>query len=415
MENQDLLQKNKKGVIEAFNYAALLKPDDKDDYTKREEAFNKLLEYFPDRITAKDFIIENGIKLDSSKRSRAHRNCVGKILAALKDEDNPKSYTDSIKQLTKSGFIRNSKSNIGTLIKIAEREPGLRAVLRLAVDKKLESAKTLTTILQSYSDEKTGNFKEILGYLKNLPSDISFEEFMEQINQIQTSLNSAGIPIKITGDSICLLNPKDVMTYKKGQSSQLIKLAAQLSNKKDKNFISGLNSAFTNKTHNITPREIAREIAKPDKNDGPYTNIIRELKLSKKDLGINEININNQSEYMYALANALSEEFVSFINSDDWTNFTRDASIQPNLTLHAKLRAIERFALNEKGNIKHLYSEETKIKMQNLFKTIYNKMPEKIEKSKIDNKFIAYFSYGTGKIKTVFNNNGKMITIIKTD
>ncbi len=415
MENQDLLHKDKNGRLELFNYADLIRHDKEQNCAQKTEAFNTLLEYFQDKTAAKDFIIENEIKLDSSYKSRVFRKNIIKILAALNNEDNPKFYYDSVRKLTKSGFIRNSKSDIGSLIGICKNELNLKAVLRIALNRELESPKTLTEILQKYSDEQTGNFKEILGYIKNLPLDISLEEFVEHVNDIQSSLTGAGIPIKITGNNICLLNPKDVIKYQKGRFTLLMKLAAQLSNKKHENFIAGLSNAFAIQGQNITPKEIAREIVKLEGKNEEYANITRELRLSRKDLGISNSSIDEQSKYLCAVASALSEEFVSFVNSDDWINFAHENATQPNLTLHAKLRAIERLALNKEGSIKYLYTDETKTKMKNLFKTIYNETPEKIEKSKIDNTFIAYFNTESDDIKAVFNNNGKMVTIIKTD
>ena len=98
------------------------------------------------------------------------------------------------------------------------------------------------------------------------------------------------------------------------------------------------------------------------------------------------------------------------MNSNDWLTYSDNK--KANVSLHARLRTIDRFALDSIENIEELYTEETKAKLQNLFNTIYNTSPVDLKGSKTDERIIADFEHNSNIIEAIFTNKGDMITII---
>ena len=124
-----------------------------------------------------------------------------------------------------------------------------------------------------------------------------------------------------------------------------------------------MTNAKTNECNKFSSKNIAEEIVfKMKKSSESYQNIIRLLQLDKKSLGLDE----ELPDYLYirALIQVLPEEFVDFVNSNDWIKYSNDDVA--NLSLHARLRAIDRFALSETDDISDLYSDETKEKLKNV-------------------------------------------------
>jgi len=81
----------------------------------------------------------------------------------------------------------------------------------------------------------------------------------------------------------------------------------------------------------------------------------------------------------------------------------------PNLTLHAKMRLIDRFILQED---KDLFDESSFDEIKKILEIIYTQTPHKMEKAK--NGFSVYFKYGENEeIKAIFTQDGEMLTVAK--
>ena len=183
---------------------------------------------------------------------------------------------------------------------------------------------------------------------------------------------------------------------------------------KNENIISSLEHAFADKKINASAYAIALEITrKANKNEESYQNILRELHLPAKEENLDDNNA-TRAEYVYAIAKALPKDFVDFVNDGEWLNFKNNGTY-PNMRLHAKIRLIDRFALDEKGSIEKLHTKETQEKLKSALKTVYTESPSKFIKCQKDkDRFEAQFAYGTnGSINAVFSNTGEMITIVK--
>ena len=145
-----------------------------------------------------------------------------------------------------------------------------------------------------------------------------------------------------------------------------------------------------------------------DKSDESYQNISRLLHLDKQNLHLDK----NCSTYIYtrAIQDALPKEFIDFVKSNDWIQYSKENEKMPALSFHARLRAIDRFALDGVTDIKELYTEKNKLK--SLMQIVYTTNPTEISSNGSEKRLIADFDHNGREIKVVFSQNGKMLTIV---
>ena len=82
------------------------------------------------------------------------------------------------------------------------------------------------------------------------------------------------------------------------------------------------------------------------------------------------------------------------------------------MTLHSKLRIIDRFALSDNRSIKNLNTEETTCLLKDILKTIYTQIPIQIKGHEESKRIIIQTVYNNQTIESVFNGEGKLITAI---
>lgn len=390
--------------------AEMFETTDALEYSSYSDAYNDFAQYFPDKKTTNAFLSKNGIKLDSSHESSTYRqNCL-KILGAL-DKEKDREY---IEKLADSNFIRNSKTELPAFLSKTGIRADLGTVVKTILDKDIQSFGEIRQIIRLYANSN-GEYGEVFEHFRNTPENVGLNEYLAVLDKIQEGFASSGIPIKINNDNISAIGSEYFCNDSKISQYKIIQLADKMSQKTGGNFIASLEKAFSDESTNASPYAIAREIVnRASKNSESYKNILRELNLTlcKEDALSDGA---TRTEYIYALAKALPQEFVDFVNDNEWTDFAGDNKY-PNMKLHAKMRLIDRFVLNEEGSIEKLYTKETEEKLKNVLKTVYTNAPLKLIKcnKKDKDRFEAQFDYGNdNKINAVFCNGGEMITIVK--
>ena len=104
------------------------------------------------------------------------------------------------------------------------------------------------------------------------------------------------------------------------------------------------------------------------------------------------------------IAEVLPQKFVDLVNED-----YKVGDKTANLSLHARLRLIERFGFENIQAAEELYSTKNKEYLNNIINTIYKQTPESVEgqeKSRI--------KVTNDTISAIFSNEGRMITIMQT-
>lgn len=391
------------------NNVEIFKTTDALEYSNYFDIYNDFAQYFPDKKTTNVFLAKNGIKLDLSPESCAHRqNCL-KILKTL-DKKRDKKY---LEKLADSNFIGNSKTQLPVFLSKTGKKANLGNIVKTILDKNIQSYSEIRQIIRLYANEN-GEYDKVLEHFRNTPDDVGLKEYLAALDKIQNTFTLNGIPIRINNDNVSAIGNEYFCNASKIPQYKVICLADEMSPKTDGNFIASLDRAFEDENTNVSPYAIAVEIVnRAAKNSESYQNIIRELNLNlhrNDELSDSA----TKTEYIYAVAKALPQEFVDFVNDTKWTDFMGNKKY-PNMKLHAKMRLIDRFVLNEEGSIENLYTKETEEKLKDVLRIVYTNAPSKLIKCNKDkDRFEAQFDYGKdNKINAVFGSAGEMITIVK--
>lgn len=368
--------------------------------------------FFEDKETMLKFFTDNNIKFGDSLEDILYRNNCIEIFNALYEADDKEKSFERINYIATSGFLVKSKNRLPELLEKMPSEEVKKDVLTIIADKKVPSIYALEKFFKQYATSNTKGV-ELLNYLRNLPEDVDFTQGIDVISSLQAKINDLNVPIQINGNNIDRIDVDSILAEDTVSTKTLIDILENISNStQTSNFIVALPGS-TNKTdcNAFSSYRIAQEIAsKIDKSGESYQNISRLLGIDRVSLSLP----NNCSYYFYvkAIENALPKEFVEFVNSDEWMKFSDDKVGSANLVLHARLRAIDRFALNDADNIDVLYQTETISKLKDLFRTIYTKSPIDIKGTDSSKRFVADFVHGSNVIEAVFLDNGEMITIV---
>lgn len=407
--NKDLIVQYPEDTQEIIENSTGLYSADNAEYQEKVQEFQKFTPYFDSHHDLMKFISVNNIKFDNSKDDEEFRNNCLKIFEILYEEDNKEESLEYIKYYSESMFLQRSKKKLSGFL--ATVPPNCqKSVLKLFADKKVPSLNAISKYNKAFFTKSSESKSNLLQHLELLPDDVEFSEDMENLFRIQHKLNEFGI--SLNNDNILRIDPSryiGVQKFSAGLSAVLVNKIQGGSD--DENFVQKLPEAF--KEHNVKSSgfRIAKELVdKIGTTDESYSNIARVLKLDKKSLGLNT----DCSDYIYIkrLEEVLPKEFIDFVNSDDWFKYDENSEKIPNLSLHAKLRAIDRFALCDKDDISSLYSQETKEKLKKVFKAIYCDNIVSLKSRNDSKRIVTNVILGDMNIESVFSQQGELITLI---
>ena len=177
------------------------------------------------------------------------------------------------------------------------------------------------------------------------------------------------------------------------------------------NFIADLNGAFARKPVQWRKWQIASELSKYlDDYKNSYENLYRVLKIDK--IKKSESEEKNIKQIIKNIPNVI----VDIVNSKEWTTFNGKPL---NIGVHARLRLIERYLLNDISDIKEINEKECIEKLKNIVNVIYGQTPVYVS-SRENDKSAFYCVYKdkeskTEKTKAVFGKNGVLVTVVPTE
>lgn len=246
---------------------------------------------------------------------------------------------------------------------------------------------------------------------------MSFEEYKEFLSKVQNKINSYGIDIEINDQNISCI-PLDILDENDGKKDKILELLKELckvtTNNKELNFVSLFPNAFTKSFQPFSKFQIAQEIlSKSDSVSSQYKNLNKFFDM-EEDMSLYRSGQNAKaySDIYKKLRENMPDEFVDFVNSDEWAKITNDGKIL-NLSLHARMRLIERFALKDIKDGKNISYEEMASRLNDMLKAVYTSQVDKIEISPEDSVLKINFKYKKDNRTTTaaFDKNGKMVTI----
>ena len=403
--------KGEENIPTILENIAYLNSSSSEQYQQKLEQLARFEEFFPDRNSLIDFINTNEIDFEEENKTYKE-NCLS-ILEAISDTKNPELTQERIDYFANSGFLLKSQSRLSEFLEKMP-EKGLRTeVLSLIADKKVPSLNQMEKFFRQYNLSNIDG-RALLDFLKNLPKDVGFTQATTILDTLQKEINARNLPLQITAENINAVDIATLKDMKKITTEQIISTLNKANNAQaGTTFLTTMPESKEDKHIRYSAKKIAEEIAfKINVSDESYQNLTRLLGLSKAELGLKE----DASEYLHvkAIQEKLPKEFIDFVNANDWLEYTEnETGATPGLILHARLRTIDRFALENATNISELYTEETKSKLKELFKTIYTQNPCDIKGTDRTKRIITNHQIGSNIIEAVFSPRGKMITIVQ--
>ena len=394
----DVFEKN--GVsVETIQSIVNLESKTSEDYLKRIETTKPFEQYFNSKNEVLEFFFENNLKFDDSKESSQNRDVCLKLIQALKEADSD-NFSENLLKVNENGFFKNSKTSLN---KISQYDSQLPKILKIVRDKNIQNPEKLLEFFDSYSVKS--KIDNLLEHLEKIPEDMDIQEYLDILSGCQEIIKKYSSLRGITNNNISKVNVEKYRNFdfKSGNAINSI-LCDFVSSPIKANYISFLPDSTTNAKKEFDKYRIASEIATClHKGGESYRNIktLFGLPTSKSnEYGADSYEVN-------AIKKLLPDEFVNLVNSNDWVIEIGDKKV--NLTLHSRLRLIDRFALSPDRKFEKLYSPETIEYLKEILETIYLKEPKTI--SQVTNGNIAVeVEYNGEIIRTIFNKQGKMIT-----
>lgn len=373
---------------------------------KEGELFQRLLPYFKTPEEAGDFIKNNINSGANGNYDDFGKYCINVIKTLSTTEAD-----DYVKKLNDSNFIKNSKHEMPRIMELYNSPEDISLFYTTVLDKKINSAKPILDFIENFQD-KNGETKNILKHLSS-QSEITFDEYEKYINHIQNIFEKYNIPVKIDNSNIMNLPiyTKEIFSdeFEKKEGSYVTAFANLLVGTYDTpvNFISKFGDIYDAKNPHIGKLRVANEICRyMQKESENYSSLLEKLfpDTDKKTM-------NKYFEKPELLARDLPKEFMDFINNDKC--FKMDDK-PLGMSLHAKMRIIERYITNEGNGFDTLDYEKMSKRISDVCDVIYHSKPFKIAQAAKENYFKCYFKHEdspTGETKAVFSKNGKLITI----
>ena len=399
------LNSNVKDVLENITF---LETENIEQFQQQTQAIEPFVEFFDNKKELLSFFKANQIKLDNTKEEALYRDMCYEIIAQLRQNsmfDN-EEFKNKLQQLTKNKVLKSSKSQCEVFKKDLSCRKDFPQIVEILCKKDIKTIKNLATFLTKTQDIN-GDTQNVTEALLNSPDEINLENFKKIIKNIQKTATRFGIKATVNNENISNL---DISKYQKISTSfdGLNNLFGKLLNEKCDNFLPLTINGTTRKPKTFSSYEIASELmTKQDHVDSAYQNI-------KDVLGIN-VDLQNEDaslkyQYISMIAKRLPKEFIEFVNSPSW--HTLENGKIANLNLHAKLRTIGRFALDENSELSDLYNPKTKEKLQNLFNTVYlEKATDIKEITDFQNRYMTVSKFENDIIEAIFTPQGELITI----
>ena len=366
--------------------------------------YGAFFSYFKDKDSLDEFLAKNEIRLDSNSQKQSLIYL--KILDAIFKDKSEEECEDLKNKLIKNDFIKNSKTKLVKFME-SKTDEELQILFGAILNQNIQSANELENLIKPYIG-KDKKIDKLLILFKQ--QDLDFNQYLSKISQLQKQFENFGIPIKINNDNLGLIKPTDLKG--KIDLERALELAKQILNPDNEgNFICGLDNSLTKTSTHFSYKNIAKEIILSQ--NGRYKETFEGI-ISKYNLSFEELGYEHpmQDDYLQDLSKTIPRELSVLINSNSWLSEINKEKM-PNLSLHAKMRLIDRFIL-QKQESRELLDKSTTEELKSIVETIYLKNPYKIQKSPMDDgSFHAYYKHKDYEIKAVFNADGKMLTIVK--
>ena len=409
--------KNSNNIARTISEIAKKEISETFEYELRKREFKGFDEYFDSDEDKIKFIENSQIDL-TSKKAASYKDACKDLLKSAKEQLPEQEYKKFSRYLSNNDFLAKTKyapKNIQQLLSVSTKD-----TLKRISEGKISSIEQFLSLLDEYKDEDS-NTQNIVTHLNNALKSMSFEEYKDFLSDAQDKLKSYGTNIKINNKNISYL-PLNLLEEGNSKETQTLGLLKRLykssNNDSELNFISSLSSAFVKKHKPVAELQIIQEIiSRSDSADSQYVNLNRVFGLQDDiDYYRGDKNAKVYFKTSQIVQGKIPQEFFDFVNSNDWTRITDNGKCV-NLTPHARLRLIERFALNDYDSIEDIDYKEMAQKLNAVLKAVYSSKETKIKLNPITSKLEVSFKFDKDNSDAVaiFDKSGVMVTIYPKD
>lgn len=403
-EYKDLIQKNPFNVSDVLCRISDFNFNDRQNYKILDEFIDSVGVYFDSREEINEFIYKNGIKF--SKEESDYRNNCLTILAALYDKNNIAESKTKIKKLSNLQFLPNSKNTLSEFLKDVPKKR-YSEVLNFIIDRKISKTNELYNFNHNlgcnrYFDEN------IFEFLKTVPESVSTEEVQNIISDTNELLSQQLDILKINSADIKNITYNDIL------ENNLFALVNNLMEIPEGfnlliKFIPDGRKKSVDNLDTVIPVQIAKchnKVSTAQKFDGSFVNIERILDLDESVFSSrNKYNIKK-------IRKKIPENFEKFVNKMMNTKIF-DNLPAPELSVHAALRIIDRFILDENSTLKDLDKPQAIEKYKDLLRSAYTW--QELSFNPTGSEILFSLKYNGDDVHFVLNDSNKIITVIKKD
>ena len=385
------------------------------EFKKRQEKISAFNSFFKNDKSKLKFIENSEIDLSADFNSGYNKACL-EFLSAASELLDKSGYRNFVGYLSENRFLSKSKlqpENISKLTSLAKVD---NSIFGLVASGRITDIKSFLDFLDEYKDE-FGEFGNITAFITEMPDDMTIDTVQEKFSQLQSMFACYGLSIPINNRNISAIS-YDKLTKSKYTDSEfnemILGLVEPYTKDSDVNFVSFYNGIFEKLKNNYLKTQLADEIiSTADKRTSRYVNLerITHSKGAVEDY-LRKSGMQVRERAKRSIIKKIPNDFMNFIRSDEWLNFKDDNTKIPDVSMHARLRLLERFVLDEYDDINNLDYDKIAKKTKDILKTIYAAKPINVKRNpETQGSLIAEYLYDGNIIKAVFAEGGKLVTI----
>ena len=318
-----------------------------EEYNRKTMEMERFETFFPSEKYLTRFIVNNQITFDNTKEEQDYKINCHRVLRSLYDPYNEEESFEKIKKLSNSRFLIKSKNSLPALFSRFSTSENNKRIINTFIDKKVKSYISFEAFVQKYEVDKN-SFDKLVTFIGDLPEDVYFADAVQKLDLLNEQIVNSNYPLTLNADNISNLTYEDLKECSSKDKTLNVKtLNKLLGLKNDVSPAIALPKTFYPDSY-TDKSKIAKEVFQIRKDADNYPKLLNLF--YPYDLPAEEMSYYDLKQYSYFIPNS----FVNFVNSMSQTADGRNY----NMSLHSKLRIIDRFALSGAQSLDELYTDE---------------------------------------------------------
>jgi hypothetical protein len=346
-------------------------------------------------------------------------------LKALKNDESSVKTLENIKIFSEQ-FLRKSKNTKYpedcAYLYLKNSFGNLEDFIKFIFDKQIPDIKTLNEHFEKYKNSKIST-KDVVEHFRSLSASkgIDFPTYQKGLdtilNSIQRLKNELGVDIASSTFNVTSLNNSNFKErYTRAEIFEILNKLLEI--KENESILNKLIRPYTYYPNITNKQAITRDILENmGEGHDSHSNIIKKLNLEEEFKKINPEKISKKQ--MKELSEMIPDELLDFANNHIFSDkiFKKQGQV-PKISMHARLRIVDRVLLENGIEINELNSEKATKLLKEFFAKIYTENPTNIEPAHdIGNqkRILTRFNFKGDNWVAIFRTDGALITVVNKD